>query len=330
MKALPLLCCFALACVDSQDHGMRDDAGVDAFVMMDGMVGDDAGEDPDAGGIDSSIDSGTDARVEVDGGGTGPDALILYVRGSVSHSVQTDLIGGALVPREHTYWGLTVSAVNVPSGHEPVTPTKTVGPCEYWPDTGGTWPPGSSIAGEAVPLELGDASATMDGRPLVFEESGGNLVARDDYVAGAEVAVTVRLASGTIRRTFEIDAIPGLTSPPGAPAIGDTFRGDYENGSPLEVRWPVQYAASDRDSVVVSGSDAALWARCNLDHGVGELVFPWADVQADFIGSPGESGNSISVHKFSFGETVSDESGVEVHVSQSRSRGVLLYPPETF
>lgn len=333
MKLLTLFFCLALTlgCVDSQDHGMRDDAGTDAFVMMDGMIGDDGGEDPDSGGIDARVedDGGMDSDAgDVDAGGTRPDALIVYIGGSISHGVQTQLIGSTLVPSEHTRWSLSISAANVAGGRETATPTKTVGPCEYWPDTGGTWPPGTDIPGESVALELGDASATIDGRPLSLEESGGSLFARDDYVAGAEVVVTVRLASGTIRRTFEIDAIPQLTSPAGAPAVGDYFLGEYENGAPLEVRWPVQYDASDRDSVVVSGGDAALWARCVLDHGDGELVFPWGDVQSDFINSPGDTGNSISVHKFSFGEDVTDEGGVEVHVSQSRSRGVLLYPPD--
>lgn len=330
MNRLANLICLALVCgcVDSQDHGMRDDAGTDAFVMMDGMIDPDGGA-VDSGGSDSGdSDAGDLDASDVDGGGEGPEALIVYIGGSVSQGVRTELIGSTLVPSEHTRWSLSISAANVAGGRETSTPTKTVGPCEYWPDTGGTWPPGTSIPGESVPLVLGDASATIDGRPLVLEESGGTLIARDDYVAGAEVAVTVRLATGTIRRTFEIDAIPQLTSPEAAPAIGDSYIGEYVAGAPLDVRWPVQYGADDRDSVLVSGGDAALWARCVLDHGDGQVSFPWADVQSDFIGSPGDMGNSISVYKFSFGEEVSEEDGVEVHVSQSRSRGALLYPPD--
>lgn len=339
LAALPML--FALGCVDTQDHGRGDDAGLDALPMSDAAVMSDAIVAVD-GGLDATVamdgalppdgglaDSGApiDTGIVPDSGAT--SAAYLYIQSTVSRGTRTRLVGGALRAEPHTRFRVRVWAANGASTSTPVAPTKTVGPCDYWPPTLSTWPPiGSSTSGESVPLELADVGVRVGGRSIELTESGGSVSGSDDYVAGARVEVTVRLASGTVVRTFDVGDTPAITEPLGAPSASwDAFLAEYIAGEPLAIRWPTTYDPGDHQSILVSGSDSALWARCSLDHGDGELVFSWADVQADFLGSSGTDGQSMNVFWAVSDVDVVDEGGVQVQLARSRSQQVLLLPP---
>lgn len=333
-----LLSCFCLlllgACPTTQDHGPRDDAGDDAALGADAMVSADASVDP---GPDAGTDAseGRDAGPDpADAGGgdaevpTG-DVRVVYLGTSLRPMVRSELVDGSFVPVEHLRWVLSISAASTPRTFEYAPPTKEVGPCRYWPFTGTSWPPGTETPAEPVSLDPSLASLTIDGRPVPFEGSGALLIAHPDYVAGAEVVVTLRLPSGTIRRSFRADAIAGISAP-AITAERDAYRGSYAPGEPLTVGWPLQYAADDAEIIVVGGDDSALWAECILSHDDRQLTFPWADVAADFIGTPGTMGNAIHVERLSRREEISVEGGVEVRLRHDRSIGFDLYPPTAF